>query len=87
LTWAKRLPAIQILKIRPAKKWTIWGAFGPKFLIFFYTSSWSSEGSRRPNRADVTTIGQQNPPGRLKLLVLRGKNRQKYRFLIFQKKK
>jgi hypothetical protein len=31
---AKQQPAIQILKIRPARKWTIWGTFGPKFPDF-----------------------------------------------------
>jgi hypothetical protein len=55
-----------------AKKWTIWSTFGPKFPVFF-TSLWPSEGSRRPNMAAVTPIGQQNPPGPLKLLGLRGK--------------
>ena len=35
-----------------------------------FTRLWPSEGSRRPNRTAVTPIGQQNPPGRLKLLVL-----------------
>ena len=40
---------------------------------FFFTSLWPSEGSRRPNRAAVTPIRQQNPPGPLKLLGLREK--------------
>ena len=60
-------------KNRPVKKWTIGGTFGPKFPIFFLNSLWPSEGSRRPNRAAVTPIGQQNPPGPLKLLGLREK--------------
>jgi hypothetical protein len=34
----------------------------------------------------VTSIGQQNPPGPLKLLGLREKSRQKCRFLILLKK-
>jgi hypothetical protein len=54
------------------KKWTIWGTLEPKFPVFF-TSLWPSEGSRRPNRAAVTPIRQQNPPGPLKLLGLREK--------------
>jgi hypothetical protein len=45
---------------------------GLNFRVFF-TSLWPSEGSRRPNRAAVTPIGQQNPPGPLKLLGLREK--------------
>jgi hypothetical protein len=40
---------------------------------FFFSSLWPLEGSRRPNRAAVTPIGQQNPPGPLKLLGLREK--------------
>jgi hypothetical protein len=68
---------IQIKKIRPAKKWTIWATFGPKFPVFFLTSLWPSEGSRRPNRAAVTPTGQQNPPGLLKLLGLREKKQAK----------
>ena len=40
---------------------------------FFFTSLWPSEGSRRPNRAAVTPIRQENPPGPLKLLGLRKK--------------
>jgi hypothetical protein len=44
-----------------SQKWTIWGTFGPKFPGFFTTRSlWPFEGSRRPNRAAVTPIGQQN---------------------------
>ena len=43
---------------------------GLNFLFFFIASLRPSEGSRRPNRAAVTPIDQQNPPGRLKLLVL-----------------
>ena len=39
----------------------------------FSTSLGPSEGSRRPNRAAVTPIGQQNQPGQLKLLVLHEK--------------
>ena len=38
------------------------------------TSLWPCEGARRrPNRAAMTPIGQQYPPGPLKLLVLQGK--------------
>jgi hypothetical protein len=59
-------------KKRPVNKWTIWGTFGPKFPVVF-TSLWPSEVSRRPNRAAVTPIRQQNPPGPLKLLGLREK--------------
>jgi hypothetical protein len=52
------------------------GTFGPKFPVFLlvYYSLY------------VTPIRQQNPPGPLKLLGLRGKNRQKCRFLILLKK-
>jgi hypothetical protein len=39
----------------------------------FFTSLWPSEGSRRPNTAAMTPIGQQNPLGPLKLLGLRKK--------------
>jgi hypothetical protein len=47
----------------------------------FFTSSWPSEGSMCPNRAAVTPIGQQNPPGPLKLLGLREKiNKQNTNF-------
>ena len=73
-------------KKRPAKKCTIWGTFGPKYPDFFLTSLWSSEGSRRPNRAAVTPIGQHNPPGRLKLMVLREKTGKNTDFLILLKK-
>jgi hypothetical protein len=73
-------------KNRPVKKWTIWGTFGPKF-PFFFTSLWPSEGNRRPNRAAVTPICQQNPPGPLKLLGLREKKQAKIPiFLILLKK-
>jgi hypothetical protein len=70
----------KFLKIRPAKKWTIWGTFGLKFPGVFLTSLWPSEGSRRPNRAAVTPIRQQNPPGPLKLLGLREKTGKKADF-------
>jgi hypothetical protein len=64
------------LKIRPAKKWTIWGILGLNFRGFFSSllpSERSRRPNRRPNRAAVTPIGQQNPPGPLKLLGLRKK--------------
>ena len=72
-------------KNRPVKKWTIWGTFGPKFPVFF-TSLWPSVGSRRPNRAAVTPISQQNPPRPLKLLGLREKTGKNTDFLILLKK-
>jgi hypothetical protein len=68
---------------RPVKKWTIWGTFGPKFP--FFSSLWPAAGSRRPNRADVTPIGQHDPPRPLKLLDLHQKNRQKTPFFILPK--
>ena len=46
---------------------------GLHFRFFFYSSLGSSEGSRRPNSAAATPIGQQNQPGHLKLSVLDGK--------------
>jgi hypothetical protein len=52
---------------------------GVNFRLFFLTSLWPSERSKRPSRAAVTPVGQQNPPRRLKLSVLSKKNRQKYR--------
>ncbi len=52
----------------------------------FFTSLWPSEGSRRPNRAAVTPIRQQNPPGPLKLLGLREKTGKNTDFLILLKK-
>ena len=54
----------------------------PKFPCFFLTSLWPSEGSRRSNRAAVTPIGQQNPPGRLKLLVLHKKQAKIPTFIL-----
>ena len=52
----------------------------------FFTSLWQSEGSRRPNRAAVTPIRQQNPPGPLKLLGLGAKTGKNTDFLILLKK-
>jgi hypothetical protein len=53
---------------------------------FFLTSLWPSDGSRRLKRATMTHIGQQYPPGPLKLLGLREKNKQKYRCWFCLKK-
>jgi hypothetical protein len=45
-----------------------------------------AKGSRRPNRAAVTPIGQQNPPVPLQRLVLYEKTRKKHRFLFCPKR-
>jgi hypothetical protein len=59
------------------------GALSGLILLFFLlTSLWPSAGSRRPNRAAVTPIGQQNPPRPLKLFDLRKKTCKKPFFIL-----
>jgi hypothetical protein len=62
---------------RPVKTWAIWGTFGPKLPCVCFTTLWPAAGSRRPNRAAVTHIGQKHPPGPLKLLDLPKKKEAK----------
>jgi hypothetical protein len=73
LPWAKLPLTIQILKKSSCQKIDDLGRFWASISVFFFTCLWPSEGIRRPNRAAVTPIGQQNPLGPLKLLGLREK--------------